>query len=193
MTTNTELMITPSEEIPEPVARADAASRLTIAAINSIGTDHPGTTLPLLPDPAGNRAILNAYNRLVMCQNGLFLESISQFGCPPEFSPVSVEYVFSLFYNSRSTLYVCHERHLDTQNPTVCFQGNFTRVVLEDYPATVQPEGSLVPVVGLGQLWSLPTFDRTGLIEWCACDSFGNVFALKGFRLGSCQNYALMP
>ncbi len=194
MTTNTELMISLSDEIPEPVARADAASRLTIAAINSIGTDHPGTTLPLLPDPAGNRAILNADNRLVMCQNGLFLESMnSQFGCQTEFSPVSVEYVFSFFYNSRSTLYVCHERHLDTQNPTVCFQGNFTRVVLEDYPATVQPEGSLVPVVGLGQLRSLPVFDSAGLVEWCTCDNLGNVFALKGFRLGSCCNYDLMP
>lgn len=181
-----------------PVERADAASRLTIHAINSIGTAYPGTTLPLLPDTAENSALINASNRLTVTPYGLFLESRQPQGYQPQgyyqpstFFQVPVEFVFSHFYNFREVVYVCRERHLEHASDV--FQGNFFRVVYEDCPATLHPEGSPIEVVGLGQLKSLPVFDSSGLVEWCACDSDGNVFALKGYRLGSCQNYELMP
>jgi hypothetical protein len=162
-----------------PVDKADAASRLTIDHINGIGTEHPGTTFPLLPDTQ-NSALATCNIKVVATQTGFYQES-GQPGFPPRFQKICIEDVF-LHYYRRQTTYIFKERHLQGQED--CWCGNLVRTVLEDKLALFQ-EGSSIPVVGLGQLSSLPLFQEGELVELCGCDWQSNVFALRAFRLGA--------
>ncbi|MBQ7179137.1 MAG: hypothetical protein IJS08_17105 [Victivallales bacterium] len=162
-----------------PVEKADAASRLAIDHINGIGTEHPGTTFPLLPDTA-NSALFNRDTRLVANQSGLFQES--RLPGHSQFQQVGIEDIFLHYYQRRETEYVCRERMQQGQEH--CFSGNLVRTVLED-KVVMFPEGSRIPVVGLGSLSPLPLFQDGDLVELCGYDELYNIFALKAFRLGA--------
>ena len=173
-----------SEADPRTVERYYAASLLTIDGINSIGTSQVGATLPVIPDNTLRRsAIIDAGNRLRATENGIMREWEDQSG-RRRLTPVVLYTVYCDFLYLGSPIFKCCERK-NLKRSLDCWNGYISRIVREDTMVFDHyHEGEKVTYIGPGCLTSLPLLNRTELVEWDACDDFGNVFALKLFRVG---------
>ena len=181
-------------DVPQRVEQADAASRLTIEEVNSIGTEKTGISLPLIPSVDGKKSIAS-YGCWISTDLGVYNERHDQ-NQAPQLSLFDVESIFEHFYHERSPIYNCQERGLESKPLESLAHGPFMRRVCEDEEVErVRLNGGCIYCATLGWLHSLPIVaSDNSLVEWDACDEFGNVYALKAFHfVGDQYNKFLFP
>ncbi len=171
------------------VEKIDATSRVMITILNAIGTEESSSIVQMFADSPYSSILDWGYRLVYSAIDGVLQES-KQNGQPPFIIREDLNELFHRIGSIRSPTYIRSILDLDE----LCLdnlQGNIKRFVYEDVIAKNMIDGYSLPVVGVGQLQALPLWNDGELVSLNACDSYGNIFEIKEFRIGMQQPFCL--